>query len=218
MNRVTVFGFKAHCVLILAAALGVGTVALADETQMKNRCESTTSDGECTFLGTVEESVLLVGTFESCTQAGLSRVDPTHEDTENSVVYLFDLSESSNVALDVAGLGGVTLFRDDEVNFRADEHVTSANLRLEAGHFTLVGRAPTCVTAMNEWKGVYKIRIDTGRDASVGTDSVPKSQQVVSPTIDANETKKFSVGRWAMVGLLSNGIFWLIFLIAGLTA
>lgn len=203
---------------MLAATLGVGTVALADETEMKTRCESTTSDSACTFLGTLEESVLLVGTFESCTQVSLGRVEPTHEDTENSVVYLFDLSESSNVALDVAGLGDVTLFKDDEVNFRADEHVTSANLRIEAGNFTLVGLAPTCVTAMNEWKGVYKIRIDMGRDASKGIDSVPKSQQVVAPTIDANEKKKFSVGRWAMVGLLSNGMFWLIFLIAGLTA
>ena len=179
--------------LVLLSFLYIGTYSIADEIRLDGQCSGIDSQHDCVQLGELNDSVLLVGIFGSCTESGYAIPPGSEEDPASSVIYQFNLTHIGIVKLDADGLGIASILMEDAVVFLADKNMASVSHRFEPGHYTLIGRAPLCEKSKADWNGGYKIRIGPhGANESNARETVKRTGDVV---VMSREERKPLLGR-----------------------
>ena len=185
--------------LSFAVALFLGVSTTAEE----NPCSGIDTQSDCEQLGTLKDSVMLVGKLNSCSASRYSSNVDSIEDSDSSVIRQFDLTKDGFVTLEVEGIGEALILNEDQLVFRAEGNMSSVQHRFEPGRYTLIARAPLCQNGAEGWNGRYKIMI--GPSKTEQTDSIEPDASVnliAVPTPEPETPLLQQVAMWSIIALM----------------
>lgn len=183
----------------LVVALCIGVPANAQE----NPCSGIDTQSDCVQLGTLKDSVMLVGKLSSCSTSRYSAETDSTQDSDSSVIRQFDLIKDGFVTLEVEGIGEALVLNEDQLVFRAEGNMSSVQHRFESGRYTLIARAPLCQDGDEDWNGRYKIVIDPS--ITEQTDSIDPDARVnpiIVPTPEREAPLLERVAMWSIIALM----------------
>lgn len=198
--------------LLLLGSFLATTGLSADERPIDDQCTGREYGHACVGLGEIRNSLLVAGTFKSCSEEGFSEPLLTDKNVASSTLYQFNLVQSGLVKLDFEGLGEVQILKGTSPVYRTTKYVASVKRHFESGEYVLIARAAPCGNSESDWVGAYRLEISPhSMEDSVFKDAENTDDtrsELTQPPVEPLESR---VTKWVMGALLAAGISALIF-------